>query len=97
MTDVPPTPPDDLEKVKRKVGMLRETNSNIVAEIESLGGEVEITVARVEHMFEFLVQLGIITELQRWQEQYTWERDLKSQLVPVVQRLRTAPRPSRIN
>lgn len=97
MTDVPPVPPDDLPKVQRKVQMLRETNSAIVAEIESLGGAVEITVARVEHMFHYLVHLEILTELQLWQEQYTWERDLKAQLVPVVQRLRTAPRSSKLN
>lgn len=77
--------------------MLRETNSSIVREIETLGLPVEVTMARVEHFFGYLVRLGIITELQQWQEQYLWERHLKSQLVPLVQRAREAPRRAPLN
>lgn len=71
-----------------KLNRIRETNSAIVQEIESLGGSLELLTPRMEHFMAFLVQIGVVTEEQLIEECIAWEHNLKEQLVPIVQRVR---------
>lgn len=79
---------NQLEKNKRKLNMLRETNSNIIGEIESMGQQIDLTLPRLEHFMVFLIDLGVITEEQMIESQIRWEHNLKEQIVPIVQSLR---------
>lgn len=80
----------DLEKKQRAAGRLRETNAGLMREIESLGGSLDVSVARIEHFIDGLVQIGVLTDEQRWDEQEKWERSLRGQLIPVRDKMREA-------
>ena len=85
MTDIEDMP---LDKLIRKVERLRSVNSGLVYEIESLGGAVDLTMARVETFIDFLVDAGILTERQRWMEQHKWETTLRPQLISTRDRIK---------
>ena len=87
---------DDVEKIKRHALMLRDTNSRCVAEMEQLGTGVDFSIARMEMFMDFLVESGLITELQRWTEQERWERNMKAQIVPMLDKARAAVKPTRM-
>lgn len=78
----------DLEKLERKTQMLRGTNAQISNEIESMGGAVEVTVARIEHLIQSMVEEGYLSRSFAVREQYQWERGLRAQLVLTVNRMR---------
>lgn len=80
----------ELEKQARKVSQLRSTNAGLMSEIEQLGGELDITTARLEHFIQTLFELGVISGEQLLNEQESWERSLRGQLVPVRDKLREA-------
>lgn len=81
------TPELDLEKMQRDISIIRETNAALVSEIEQMGGGLDLSLARFEHLIEELQQLGVITEAQRWTEQLKWELGLKTQLVNIRSQL----------
>jgi len=78
----------DLEKLKGKMNRIRETNSSIIGEIESMGQGVDLSIPRLEHFMVFMVDQGLITEAQMIESQYLWEKNLKEQLVVIVRTLR---------
>jgi hypothetical protein len=87
---------EDEQRMARDTMNLRLQNANIVADIERNGGEVEVTMARLEHFMESLVDMGIIMPGDLWREQNSWEKSLRSQLKPIRERLadvHTTPRP----
>lgn len=74
---------DEIEKVERKIAQLRTTNAGLTQEIESLGGGVEVTVARLEHFMQWIcIELDIPKE-KRLEEQLNWEMGLRVQLIGV--------------
>lgn len=79
---------NDLEKKQRRIMGLREVNVTLVKEIETMGGEVDLIMARIENLIEFLVQQEVLTEEQKWHEQESWERRLRPQLISYRDRLR---------
>ncbi len=74
----------------KKAMALRELNSDLIQEIEAMGGQVDITIARIEHFINSLVESGVITNEQRWEEQKAWELRLKHQLVPIRNQMKEA-------
>lgn len=78
------------EKLSRKVHQLRTTNSGLMGEIEQYGGQMDVAIARLEHLIGELVDLGILTTEQMLIEAEKWERSLRTQLIPVRDRLREA-------
>lgn len=76
-------PRSEEEKLEHKTNMLRTTNGGLANEIEQLGGDIDLATARVEFLMEFLEKEGIVTPLQRRQEQYRWEEGLRPQLIRV--------------
>ena len=66
---------------------MRQKNTNNIAAIEQMGGAVEITVARLEHFFDSLVAMGIISNDDRWTEERSWQIDLNKQLKDMRQRM----------
>lgn len=64
---------------------LRQSNVNMIAKIEQLGGGIDLTMARIEHFINYLVGIGEISEAQAWQEQLGWERNLRPQLQSSLQ------------
>lgn len=81
---------DPIQRLKNFVQVRREQNATIVQEIQSLGGDVEPTMARLEHFIQMLEDEGIVTPEQRWEEQKAWEIGLRDQLVEVRNRIREA-------
>jgi hypothetical protein len=69
------------EKLEHKIGMARTTNASLANEVEAMGGAVDLATARVEFLTSWLVEQGVITNLQRLEEQLKWEQGLKPQLV----------------
>lgn len=69
-----------LKQLQRRVAGLRQTNSHIIAEIESYGGGVELSVARIENIIGMLLEKGVITEYEAWKEQESWELRLRPQI-----------------
>jgi hypothetical protein len=81
---------DPIQRLQNFVQVRREQNATIVQEIQSLGGDVEPTMARLEHFIQMLEDEGIITPEQRWEEQKAWEIGFRDQLVVVRNRIREA-------
>lgn len=77
----------DNEKRLRKIQQLRSTNAGLMGEIEQYGGSVDLGIARIEHLVRELVTLGVLTEEQQLDEAEKWERSLRSQLIPVRDRM----------
>lgn len=73
----------DYEKRARKIQMLRNTNSGLANEIQSMGAAVDLGVARIEAFIMYLVDLGMLTTDQQLTEQEDWERSLRNQLIPL--------------
>ena len=84
----------NVEKVWRKVKMLRDTNASLVQEIESIvgPGAIDLGTARFEHFVGYLVDIGLLSDEQHATEALAWEHSLKSQLVPSVQKARELAR-----
>jgi hypothetical protein len=74
-------PRSEEEKLDRKIDMARTTNAGLVREIEMLGGDVDLATARVEFLMHWLEEAGVVTPLQRRQEQLAWEQGLRPQLI----------------
>ena len=83
-------PIDPLQKLKNFVQVRREQNATIMDEIQKLGGDVEPTMARLEHFIQFLEDEGIIQPEKRWEEQKAWEMGFRDQLVTIRNRIREA-------
>jgi hypothetical protein len=79
--------PDDVQPVAVRAVGLREQNVKLYEELEKLGGGAEIGPARIEHVLVFLVDAGVITELQRWEEAALWEEALREQLKMAIEQL----------
>jgi hypothetical protein len=76
------------EKLQRKINLARTTNAGLTREIQSLGGDVDLSTARLEVLTTFLVEIGVLTEEQRLQEQLKWEVNLKPQLIAMRDTIR---------
>ena len=89
-----PTPLEDLDPETRvvatKAAGLRVSNANMVREIESLGGGVDVLSARVEHFLVTLANLGVITDDQLWNINLDWEQTLRPQLQDLLGQVRAA-------
>lgn len=79
---------NDLDKLIKKVERLRNVNSSLVYEIESLGGAVDMTMARIENLISFFVNEGYMTPEQQWEEQKSWELRLRPQLISTRDRIK---------
>jgi phage shock protein A len=79
-----------VEKLERQIATLRTTNAGLTNEIESLGGQVDVATARVEFLMNWLEEQGVISKMQRLEEQMQWEKGFKPQLVRVRDGLREA-------
>lgn len=78
------------EETRRKAvyaQQMREKNSNTATAIEQMGAGVEISSARIDHLIQSLVDLGIVTEEQRWEEEAEWQKHLNVQLRDYHQRV----------
>lgn len=74
----------DAEKLARKTQMLRDTNAGLAREIEQMGAGVDgLHLARLEHFFRHLIEIGVVTEEQFVKESYEWEKGLRTQLVSI--------------
>jgi hypothetical protein len=80
-------PADIQPKVVRANG-LREQNALFGQELESMGAGFEVASARVEHALVFLVDIGVITESQRWDEAIAWEMALRGQLQYMIEQVK---------
>lgn len=78
---------EDIREVAIFAVQMREKNVAAVGEIERLGGGVDLSSAKTEHVLNALVQIGILTELNRWQIEADWERKLNRQLKEMRARL----------
>ena len=70
----------EILKLSKQVTSLRHVNTAMVNEYESMGGSLDLTMARMEHLMGHLVSIGVITELQHMQEALAWEEHLKPQV-----------------
>lgn len=87
-----PTPiedlPDDIRKIAVKAQGLRQQNSQMIGEIESLGGGVDVLSAQLEHFMYSLVALGVITERNMWEISLSWETGLRPQVKSSLEAIR---------
>lgn len=83
-------PRSEEEKLEHKIDMARTTNASLANEIEAMGGVVDVSTARVEFLMHWLTEQGVVTNLQRLEEQMKWEQGFKPQLVRVRDGLREA-------
>lgn len=79
-----------LQKHARKIQNLRNVNSGLADEIESMGQNVDLSVPRLEHFISWLVEEKIITIEQQLEEQEKWERHLRPQLISIRDRIKDA-------
>lgn len=79
--------PEDVQPLAMKAAGLREQNSKLFERLEGLGGGAEIATARIEHVLVYLVDIGVITEMQRWKEAVRWESTLREQLQHAVEQV----------
>ena len=87
---------DEGVRIARNCINMRLQNSKIVDDIEKFGGEVDVQVARLEHLLTSLVEYGILDAKAMWQIQLDWEKTLRVQLKPVREKLEAlskTPRP----
>jgi hypothetical protein len=66
---------------------MREKNAATVERIQSLGGDVDLATAKLEHTLIALVDMGVLTPLQMWQIESDWERKLRKMLKPILERM----------
>ncbi len=64
---------------------IRERNSNRVAEIESLGVVLDLSVARMEHLMSGLLAMGVLSMDQFLALQKDWELTLRKQSQDILQ------------
>ena len=79
---------DENEKIERKVAQLRTTNAGLTQEIEQLGGGVEVTTARLEHFMQWICTELDIPKEKRLGEMLAWEQGLRTQLIPIRDKLK---------
>ena len=79
--------PDDIQPIAIRAVGLREQNVGLFKQLEDLGGGAEIAIPRVEHLIMYLVEVGVISERQRWDEAVAWEEHLRDQLKIAVGQL----------
>ena len=87
---------EDGKRIARTCMGIRQQNANIIKDIEKLGGDVDVSTARLEHLLQSLVDLKILQPSMMWEIQLDWEKRLRSQLGPIRQRLQEldkTPRP----
>lgn len=91
-----PSDVEDLPEEARPVAVfaiqMRERNAAVAGQIEALGGGVEISAAKMDHMLVALCNLGVITELQMWQIHADWEKNLRGQLKESFERMQAIHR-----
>lgn len=80
--------PEDIQKLAIQAAGLREQNVGLFRQLAELGGDVELGVPRLEHFINKLVELGVITEKDRWEEAVSWEADLRGQLKDGIEDLK---------
>lgn len=88
--------PVDVQPIAIEVERIRTSNAKIVEEIEAQGAEIDLVTARLEHVMNSLVELGVITEKQMWEMQLDWEKALAAQIKPIRERFRAAVREAQI-
>lgn len=82
----------DLEKLEARITGLREQNLKSLVLLNKNGRNVDLSTARVEVFKAWLVELGVITEMQLLEEQEKWELHLRESLKPIVERVKTDQR-----
>ena len=80
--------------LNKKIDSLRRVNMQMLSNMKQAGAEIDLGNARVEMLMEWLVEAGLITQLQLLEEQVRWETHLRSQLQPIYQRFKEAVRMS---
>lgn len=75
----------EIGRKTRDMNARRVVNAKMVEDFESMGGVLDLTMARIEHLMNFLVTQGIITELQHVTEQLEWEEHLRPQVQAAVE------------
>lgn len=75
-------PMADDEKVncKKRIDRMRHTNSVLLNELASKGGQVDFQVGMIHNMFESLVEIGALEEDQWLAIQLIWEERFNEQL-----------------
>lgn len=73
---------DEVRPVATFAIQMRAKNAETISQIEQMGGALDITPAKLDHMLVALCDLGVITDLQMWQIHADWERNLRAQLKP---------------
>ena len=70
----------DVQKLVDETQALRNINQKLNAEIELMGGSIEVGAARVEHLLSCLLNIGLITEKNIWEINRDWELSVRPQL-----------------
>lgn len=79
---------EEEKKIARNCLYLRRQNATITADIEKMGGELDVSTARLEHFMTFLVEAGVISPGDLWRAQYSWEQTRRSQISLIRDRLK---------
>lgn len=80
--------PEEVRAKALKSQRLHEVNSQLVTEIQTLGGGVDLVAAMIEHFMASMVEFGVLTQEQFWDSRLSWEMQLKPQLIEVRDRVR---------
>jgi hypothetical protein len=73
---------DEARPVATFAIQMRAKNAETISQIEAMGGSLDITPAKLDHILVALCDIGVITDLQMWQIHADWERNLRAQLKP---------------
>lgn len=91
---------DDLQVQFCKIRSTRQRNSELAAEIESMGRPVDVALARTEHFIDNLVREGILPQETYIRINLDWEEHLNSKLKEIKEaveaRLREMQRQQRL-
>lgn len=80
--------PEEVQGLARRVSGLRQQNVNLVQQLTDLGAGIEPGIARIEHLVVFLVEAGILTQQQRWEEAESWELNFRAQLKEAIENIK---------
>ena len=82
--EILPTPFDNLDPETQKIAQnaqaVRDQNVQTLHRIQQMGGDVDITTARLEHFMQSLVSVGVLTDYQMYSINLDWEKSLRGQL-----------------
>lgn len=74
---------EEAQNLVKRTMHLRQTNSILVGQIESMGGELDLLTPKLEFFMTALVSLGVITDKQVWSIHEQWELTLRDQVKPL--------------